>query len=114
MHGVQGWGGAGIQSGRYQCMVFRAGEELGYKVGDINGDLQDGGFAFLDTTTTAGTVQDSVRVELINSKVSSCLFNCGTCFQGLYAELRAKNSKKIFERKTTHRLQKKIEAKKKV
>jgi hypothetical protein len=61
-------------------MVFRAGEELGYKVGDINGDLQDGGFAFSDTTTTSGTVQDSVRAELINSKVASCLFIYGNCF----------------------------------
>jgi hypothetical protein len=34
--------------------VYRAGEELGYKVGDFNGDLQDGGFTVADTTTVSG------------------------------------------------------------
>ncbi len=35
-------------------LVYRAGEELGYKVGDFNGDLQDGGFTVADTTTVSG------------------------------------------------------------
>ena len=34
--------------------MCRAGEELGYKVGDINAGLQDGGFTLADTTTTTG------------------------------------------------------------
>jgi hypothetical protein len=44
--------------------VYRAGEELGYKVGDFNGDLQDGGFTVADTTTVSG--RDSTLSPFLN------------------------------------------------
>jgi len=33
---------------------LEAGRELGHAVGDINAELQDGGFAIPDTTTRSG------------------------------------------------------------
>jgi hypothetical protein len=36
---------------------LEAGEELGHATGDLNAELQDGGFAIPDTTTRSGQLQ---------------------------------------------------------
>jgi hypothetical protein len=38
-----------------------AGQELGYPAGDINAELQDGGFSVPDTTTCSGTLSPRFR-----------------------------------------------------
>jgi hypothetical protein len=44
---------------------LEAGEELGHATGDLNAELQDGGFAIPDTTTRSGQFQP--RVERQNA-----------------------------------------------
>jgi hypothetical protein len=53
--------------------LHRAGEELGYKVGDINAELQDGGFTLSDTTTTAGNILLRLEISMLNYKLEDSL-----------------------------------------